>query len=165
MISASLPTSVWPTFQTLVRSVVPAAERLDQEGWTEVKQIVETALARRPGMVRRQVALFLRLVSLLAFLRHGRRFASLPPEKAHRFLGGLERSPLLFVRKGFWGVRTLALMGYYARPDARAALGYRATGGGWRDRGGRQGTWVGRGASGIPEAGVLTVDGREATGA
>jgi hypothetical protein len=109
--------------------------------------------------------LFLKLVSLLAFLRHGRRLGDLPPEKARRFLRGLERSPLLMVRRGFWGVRTLALMGYYARPEARVALGYQASGGGWRERGGQQGSWDDRGSSGQPEAGVLTVDDAEVTDA
>jgi hypothetical protein len=149
----------------MVLCVVPAADGLDEGGWEAVQRIVGAALAQRPRVVRRQVVLFLKLVSLLAFLRHGRRLGDLPPEKARRFLGGLERSPLLMVRRGFWGVRTLALMGYYARPEARVALGYRATGGGWRDRGGQQGSWVDRGSSGQPEAGVLTVDDTEATGA
>jgi hypothetical protein len=165
MTAPSLPASVWPTFRTLVLCVVPSAEGLDEGGWTAVQRIVGTALAQRPGTVRRQIALFLRLVSLLAFLRHGRRFTDLPLEKARRFLRGLERSPVLMVRRGFWGVRTLALMGYYARPEARAALGYQASGGGWRDRGGQQGRWVDRGSTGQPEAGVLTVDGTEAAGA
>ncbi len=161
----SLPASVWPTFRTLVLCVVPAAERLDDQGWTAAQRIVGAALAQRPGRVRRQIALFLRVVSLLAFLRHRRRFTDLPPEKARRFLGALERSPVLMVRRGFWGVRTLALMGYYARPEARAALGYRATGRGWRAREGQQGKWADRGSAGQPEAEVLTVDGWDATDA
>ena len=165
MTPPSLPASVWPTFRTLVLCVVPAAERLDDEGWTAAQRIVGTALAQRPRSVRRQIALFLRLISVLALLRHGRRFTGLPPQKAHRFLRGLERSPLLMVRRGFWGVRTLALMSYYARPAARGALGYRAAAGGWRDRGGQQRRWVDRGSTGRPEAGVLTVDDPEATGA
>jgi len=165
MTTPSLPASVWPAFRTLVLCVVPAAERLDDEGWKATQRIVGTALAQRPRAVRRQIALFLRLISVLAFLRHGRGFTGLPREKAHRFLRGLERSPLLIVRRGFWGVRTLALMGYYARPEARGALGYGATGGGWRDRGGQQGRWVDRGSAGRPEAAVLTVDDPEATGA
>ena len=165
MTTYALPPSVWPTFRTLVLSVVPAADGLDEGAWTAAQRIVATALAQRPRAVRRQIVLYLRLVSLLAFLRHGRRFGDLPPEKARRFLRSLERSRLLMVRRGFWGVRTLALMGYYARPEAREALGYQATGGGWRDRDGRQGSWKDRGSSGQPEAGVLTVDDTEATGA
>ena len=34
--------------------------------------------------------------------------------------------PLLLLRRGFWGLRTLVFLGYYARPEAAAEIGYRA---------------------------------------
>ena len=41
---------------------------------------------------------------------------------------------MLAVRRGFWGLRTLVFMGYYARPEAAAAIGYRADVRGWEAR-------------------------------
>ncbi len=38
------------------------------------------------------------------------------------------------LRRGFWGLRTLALMGYYARPAAAASVGYHADPRGWEAR-------------------------------
>jgi hypothetical protein len=51
-----------------------------------------------------------------------------------RMLAALEdsRSPLL--RRGFWGLRTLILMGYYGRPGAAAEIGYAADPRGWEAR-------------------------------
>jgi hypothetical protein len=46
----------------------------------------------------------------------------------------LETARLVLVRRGFWGLRTLILMGYYGRPAAAAAIGYRADPQGWEMR-------------------------------
>jgi hypothetical protein len=35
------------------------------------------------------------------------------------------------IRVGFWGLRTLALLGYYARPEAAEEIGYTADRRGW----------------------------------
>jgi len=35
------------------------------------------------------------------------------------------------IRVGFWGLRTLALLGYYARPEAAQEIGYTADPRGW----------------------------------
>jgi hypothetical protein len=145
----------------LVLAVVPAAERLDEAAWTEVAGIIEAALAQRPPEVRRQIDIFLGLMSALTLVRYRRPLRDLPADKARSFFRRLERSRLTLIRRGFWGVRTLALMGYYGRAQARAAVGYRASGGGWRARGGKQDPWDGRGHAGAPEDDVLTVDAGE----
>ena len=41
---------------------------------------------------------------------------------------------ILALRRGVWGVRTLAFMGYYARPEAAREIGYRAAAAGWAAR-------------------------------
>src|SRR2546422_3095313 len=43
----------------------------------------------------------------------------------------IERAPLLLMRRGLWGLRTLAFMGYYGRPAAAREIGYRADPRGW----------------------------------
>lgn len=116
------------------------------------------ALAPRPPGVRRQIALFVRVVGLVAFLRHGRRLESLAPERLRALLAGLERSPLLLLRRGTWGLRTLAFMGYYAQAEVRLELGYGAALRGWADRGATQGPWPDRMGAGAPEPFVLTAD-------
>ena len=46
----------------------------------------------------------------------------------------MQDAPLLLLRRGFWGLRTLIFMGYYGRDAARDAIGYRADPRGWEIR-------------------------------
>lgn len=119
-----------PAFRAVAVTVVPEAAALDEAGWRDLEAIVENALTQRPPRLRRQLLLFMRVIELLPAVR-GPRFSVLPLAARVRFLAALERAPLLLVRRGFWGVRTLILMGYYARPAAAHEIGYRAEARGW----------------------------------
>lgn len=123
-----------PTWRALATTFVPEAAALDDASWAEAEAIVEAFLAGRPAAVRRQLRLLVRLLDLLPLLLHGRRFRSLDAAGRLRFLERMQRAPLLLLRRGVWGVRTLAFMAYYARPAAAAAIGYRADPRGWEAR-------------------------------
>ena len=159
-----LLTPVRSPFRAIVRAVAPAASELDEAGWGRVETIVEDALAARPEGVRKQFVLFVRILNGLALIRHGRALERLSRERAQRFLAKLERFPLLLIRRGVWGVRTMAYMGYYGQPDVRRAVGYRAALRGWESRGVTAGGWAGRGGRGAPEPEVLRMLGEEDTG-
>ena len=116
-------------------SVLPSGRTLGEEGWRQAQHIIEHALEARPAGVRRQFRLFLRVVSLLPFLWTGRTLQQLPPRRRAAFLDRLQRSRLLLLRRGFWGVRTLLFMGYYLQEPIRTGIGYRARGEGWAGRG------------------------------
>lgn len=146
---------VRPTFRAATVVCVPAAQELDEAGWARVESIVEDALGGRPASVRRQLVLFLRIIEVLAVIRHGRRLGSLSASRAQAFLSSLERFPILAVRRGVWGVRTLAFMGYYGQPAVHGELGYRAVADGWAARGGSAGAWADRDDAAVPEAAVL----------
>ncbi len=122
------------TFRAVVETVVPEASRLDAAAWREVGSVIETALRQRTAHQRRQLALFLRVLSVLAIARGGRGFAALPPARRHALLARLAASRLLLLRRGAWGVKTLALMGYYGRAAAAVEIGYRASPRGWEAR-------------------------------
>lgn len=122
---------VRPTFRALATTIVPEAARLDEAGWAELERVVEEALAKRPAAIRRQILVFIRLLNVLPLFRRGRTLRGLDPEARRRFLRGIQDSRLLLLRRGFWGVRTLVLMGYYARPDAYEQVGYQAKLRGW----------------------------------
>ena len=127
-------TSLRPVLRAIGATVVPEATRLDTAGWSAVESTISAALASRPAKLQRQFLLFLRIVEWLPVLRFGRRFTRLDPVRRTRFLESLQDAPLLLVRRGTWGLRTLVLMGYYGRPEARAEIGYRAEPGGWDAR-------------------------------
>lgn len=123
-----------PTIRALTAAVIPEAIRLDAAGWMEVERTVERALAPRPSALRRQLRLLLRLLEWLPFFYYGRRLSALDPVRRDRFVRRVQTAPVLLVRTGFWGLRTLLLMGYYTRPAAATEIGYRASREGWEAR-------------------------------
>ena len=118
-------------FRALALSIVPETSQLDAEGWGELEAIVENALSKRPAGMRRQFAVFVRLLDFLPRLRWLRPFRKLTRERRARFLRGIQSSRIFLFRRGFWGLRTLVYMGYYARPEAYRAVGYDAHLRGW----------------------------------
>ncbi len=130
----SLPSVLAPVrkvFRAVVVTVVPDARTLDESGWHAVEELVEDALSTRPPALRRQLQFFLRAIELLPVLRYGRRFNALPDAQRSRILRYLQDHPVERVRCGFWGLRTLAFLGYYGRPEGVAAIGYAPDPRGW----------------------------------
>ncbi len=122
------------TFRALASTFVPEAAALDEAGWAGAEAVIERFLAARPAGVRRQLTLLVRLLDVLPVLRYGRRFTGLDASRRLRFLEALQDAPVLLLRRGIWGVRTLAFIGYYERPEAQVAIGYRADARGWEAR-------------------------------
>jgi hypothetical protein len=125
---------VRPAFRAIAETVVPESSSLPPSDWSELEAIVERALAQRPVKVRRQLGLLIRIIDLLPVIATGRRFVSLDAAGRERWLARLQGAPVLLLRRGVWGLRTLVFMGYYARPAAAAAIGYRADRRGWDAR-------------------------------
>lgn len=132
--SAPVLPPVHAAFRAIALTVVPEAGSLTAAKWLAAERIIEDALAQRPAGIRRQLQLLIRALDLLPLLRYGRRFTGLDPASRLAFLDAMQRFPILLVRRGVWGLRTLVFMGYYGRPEARAAIGYRADARGWEAR-------------------------------
>ncbi|MBL0313777.1 MAG: hypothetical protein IPP78_13940 [Holophagaceae bacterium] len=128
---SSIFQSVRRAFRTIAETVVPEAVRLDEQSWLELEQIIGVALEAKPSGLRRQLLLFIRVLDVLPLFRYGRTFQSLDPRRRELFLLGIQDAPLLLLRRGFWGLRTLIFMGYYGREQGRAETGYRADPRGW----------------------------------
>lgn len=124
-------TPVRGIFRSFVSTVVPEANQLDQQGWQELETLVEATLRDRPRAVLRQLQLFLRVIQWLPVFRYGRSFTSLSPKKRTQVLSRLQDHRMELIRCGFWGVRTLAFLGFYGRPEALRAIGYAADPRGW----------------------------------
>jgi hypothetical protein len=118
--------------------VLPSEHALDEKGWTEAERIMEGALASKPPRIKRQIRLFLRLVNLLPLLSTGRTLAALPLDRRSAFLNRLQRSPLMPLRRGLWGIRTLLFMGYYNQDSIREKIGYGADPWGWTAKFGKK---------------------------
>ena len=107
---------------------------MSDDEWAELGATVELAIAKRPAAMRRQLAMFLRLLNVLSFVRTGRSLSRLDAGARTAFLLSIENSRLLLFRRGFWGIRTLVFMGYYARAACATNLGYSAAPRGWELR-------------------------------
>jgi len=123
-----------PILRAVVTTVVPDAASLDAAAWIEIDTIISGQLAQRPPALRRQLGALLGMLQWLPVLRYGRPFTTLDPANRARVLATLERAPLLLLRRGIWGLRTLALLGYYARTAAAAEIGYGGDPRGWGAR-------------------------------
>lgn len=123
-----------PVFRALTTTIVPEAADLNAPGWAELERIVERALAARPPALVRRLRLFVRAVQWLPVFRYGRPFTDLDASRRSQFLSFIESAPIPLVRQGFWGLRTLVLLGYYTRAAAAAEIGYRAHPRGWEVR-------------------------------
>lgn len=115
-------------------AMVPEAAGLDEKGWAEFERLIESALRDRPESLRRRLELFLRAIEWLPVLRYGRKFSALEPLQQARFLSWLEKHPVLLIRNGFWGLRTLIFLGYYGQPEITRGIGYAADARGWETR-------------------------------
>jgi hypothetical protein len=122
------------TFRAVAQSIVPEAARLDESGWMELERTVEDALLLRPPAMRRQLATFIKLLHWLPVTRFGRPLTSLSAAERERFLSSIQSAPVLLLRRGFWGLRTLVYMGFYTRQAVAAEIGYAATSRGWEAR-------------------------------
>jgi hypothetical protein len=121
-------------FRAVLNAVVPEGIALGDDEWREAQAIIARALTTRPSSVRRQIALFMHMLDALSVVRNRRSFTALSSTDATQLLEALSKSKLLLLRRGVWGVRTLAFMGYYARAGAAQAIGYHATAAGWAAR-------------------------------
>ena len=122
--------------RAIAATVVPETSAEDERAWLDLEAVIARAVSTRSPRVQRQIVTFLRLVQGLPIARYGGRFTSLGPRQRAAFLGSLERSRLLLLRRGFREVRSLIFMGYYTRDDVAESIGCRAVAGGWAARGG-----------------------------
>jgi len=123
--------SVRSIFRAVVTTVVPEASQLGEPGWSEFEMLVGTALQDRPRAMHRQILLFLRAIEWLPVFCYGRRFTSLSAGQRMQILSYLQDHRVEAIRCGFWGLRALAFLGYYGRPEGAQATGYRADPRGW----------------------------------
>jgi hypothetical protein len=86
--------------------------------------LIDGTLASRTPAMRRQFSLFLLLLRWLPCLRYLHPVDRLDGATQDAALRWFQDHPLQIIRGGFWGVRTLLLLGYYGQPDIGASIAY-----------------------------------------
>ena len=112
-------------FLAVAERVVPEMAGLGRRARADALALVEHQLAARPEKVRRELALLLTLIRWAPAIRYGRPFERLSPDRQDAVLAWLQDAPAAKLRAGFWGLKTLAFLGYYGRPAAAEAIHYR----------------------------------------
>jgi hypothetical protein len=120
--------------RALAISFVPETATATDAQWILLESRIEQALAARPAALRRQLALFLRLLDATARLRYRSSLSTLDAVRRTALLEWFAGSSILRFRRGIWGLRTLIMLGWYTQPSVIAALGYRASPAGWEAR-------------------------------
>ncbi|RLE20655.1 MAG: hypothetical protein DRJ65_17725 [Acidobacteria bacterium] len=110
--------------QTVAAIVVPGYADLDQSSREQFLEIIDDAMDERPESMRRQLALFLKVLNLAPYLRWGRPLGRLEAVNAERALRWFQEAPVAKLRQGFWGLKTLVFMGYYGRREVWPEVGY-----------------------------------------
>lgn len=123
-----------PAFRAIAQTLVPESKALTETQWASLEATIEAQLAARPERLRRQLSLLIRAIDALPLLLTACRFQSMDAERRYRFLDRLQHAPLLLLRRGIWGLRTLVFMGYYTLPEVVTDIGYRADPRGWEAR-------------------------------
>ena len=108
----------------IARRIVPASAQMTPAARDAMVALVEGTLASRAPAMRRQLRLFLLALRWLPFLRYARPLDRLDGASQDAALRWFQDHPLQIVRGGFWGVRTLLLLGYYGQPAAGASIAY-----------------------------------------
>lgn len=123
----ALSTTQRAVLQSIAPQIVPGAGALTAAQLDAMLDLIDVALADRTPDVRRQFDVFLAVLRWLPIVRFGRRLDALAPAQQVAVLRYVQDCPVQLIRCGFWGVRTLILLGYYGRSDAAAAIGYAPT--------------------------------------
>lgn len=112
------------TFRAAAGCIVPSDEESPGADAEAAVAIADRVLSERPERDRKLLTTFLKVVEILPLFRYGRRFSRLDAARKEKFLRSLERSSIAKFRQGFFGLKTFALMGYYALDSTFQELGY-----------------------------------------
>lgn len=111
-------------FEALQRCLVPRCRAFDDDRRRASRELVNRILADKAAAVHCKIALFLFLIDCVSLCCGLRPFARLRPDKQRHVMDLFFDSRVALLRKGFWGVNTLAKLGVYGQPAVYAEIGY-----------------------------------------
>jgi hypothetical protein len=112
-------------FEALQRRLVPRSASFSDGERSASRDLVDDFLGRQPTATRRKLALFLFVIDLLSLFSGLRPFRRLSPSRQDRLLRWLFDCPVGLLRKGFWGLNTVARLGVYGQATLHAEIHYR----------------------------------------
>lgn len=111
-------------FEALQRDLVPRAAAFDDTARAASRRLVDDLVGAMPPVNQRKLGLFLVIIDVLALLIGLRPYRKLAPARRQRLLAWLFDAPVGLLRKGFWGLNSLARLGVYGNPAIWPEIGY-----------------------------------------
>lgn len=111
-------------FRAIQNCLVPLSKDFTQEQQKISNDTINLLLSTKPAAIRFKISLFLTFIDLLSLILKMRPFSSLKDESKIEILTKFFDSPVPLMRKGFWGINTLAKIGVYTQPSTYSIIGY-----------------------------------------
>ena len=112
-------------FWALVTGLVPRSQQFHQGQRRAGIAIVNDFIATQEPRLHWQLRLLLRVMEGVAWFQAGVPLTQLSPGEKKRVLSWFFNSSSFLLRKGFWGVNTLAKMAVFGQPSLYRNIGYR----------------------------------------
>lgn len=112
------------TFSGLQDIVVPRVKNYNKKQRSESIHEVEIFLRPKKGIIKFQISLFLIILEIVSIIRFFSRIHKLTEKNGIILLNSFCNSPIPIMRKGFWGISTLAKLSVYALDYVQKDLGY-----------------------------------------
>jgi hypothetical protein len=112
-----------PTIQALAATITPSLTG-DRAQLRRVYSNFLYVYGDLPADTRTKLALLVRVIETLSWLRYGRAFASLSPDRRTALCRWLADAPIPRLQAGFGGLRSLVLNATYTEPGMWERIGY-----------------------------------------
>lgn len=112
-------------FEAIQNCLVPRSVRFRPEQKTRSTELINQILSDKPALIHLKIAVFLCVIDAISVVFGLQFFRYLPATKQNQVMRFFFDSPIALLRKGFWGLSTLAKMGVYGQPSVYDEIGYK----------------------------------------
>ena len=111
-------------FEAIQNCLVPRSKTFTHQERSRSKKLINQVLQHQDETSKKKLALFILLIDIAALLFHARIFRHINQTKQTSLLTKFFDSPIPILRKGFWGLNTLARLGVYGQKELHDEIGY-----------------------------------------
>ena len=111
-------------FELFQETLVPRSENFTPVEREASRELVNNLLSSQPPIILIKIKLFMVMIEVFALITQRNAFGQLTNENRNQVLDAFFGSPISLLRKGFWGLNTLARLGVYGQTTLHEELGY-----------------------------------------
>jgi len=111
-------------FEAIQNCVVPRSKTFTSQERSRSKKLINQVLQSQDETSKKKLTLFIILIDVAALIFHARLFRHISQTKQTLLLTKFFDSPVPILRKGFWGLNTLARLGVYGQKELHDEIGY-----------------------------------------